>query len=466
MYDLIIIGAGPGGEAAALAAAERGMKTALVEEKHPGGTCLNRGCIPAKTLLHTAELYHELQTGTELGISAETPGYDMAAINRRRDAVVSQLRTGLEAHLKASGVDLIYGRAHLLSAGEIEVTAAEGKSVLQAAKILLATGAEPFLPPVEGIELPGVVTSDALLEGAAPDYRSLVIIGGGVIGVELASFYSTLGCTVTIIEAAERILPLLDREISQNLTMLLKKRGVAVHTGCTLTRIEQAGNGLRCCFSGKTGEQTLAAEGVLVAVGRRAKLDGLFAEGVSIACQRGILVNERFETSLPGVYAIGDATEGSIQLAHAATAQGGNAVAFMAGDTSTTDLSLIPSCVYTSPEIASVGLTADEAKARGIAAVTGKAPMTANGKTVITRQDRSFIKLVFDAQTEALLGAQLMCARASDMIGELALATANGLTLTQLAALVRPHPSFAEAIGAAVRDAQKRAAAQREKGGD
>ncbi len=464
MYDLIIIGAGPGGEAAALAAAERGMKTALVEARQVGGSCLNRGCIPLKTLLHSAELYRELQTGAELGIRTENLGCDLAAVNRRRDAVVSELRTGLEAHLQASGVDLIYGRARLLSAGEVELRSAEGERVLTAKKVLLATGAMPFLPPIAGIELPGVVTSDALLEGAAPKYRSLIIIGGGVIGVELASFYHALGCKLTVIEAEERVLPLLDREISQNLAMLLKKRGVAINTGCTLTQITQTADGLRCSFSGKTGEKTATAEGVLVAVGRRAKLDGLFAEGVSIACQRGILVNERFETSLPGVYAIGDATEGSIQLAHAAAAQGANAVAFMAEEMPSVDLGLIPSCVYVSPEIASVGITADEAKARGIPAVTGKAPMTANGKTVITRQDRSFMKLVFDAQTEVLLGAQLMCARASDMIGELALAAANRLTLTQLSAPVRPHPSFAEAVSAAVRDAQKRTAALREKG--
>lgn len=456
-YDLVVIGAGPGGYTAAIFAAQHGMKVAVIEAREAGGTCLNRGCIPTKALLHSADKYREMKDSASLGIYAENLSYDVEAIYRRKDEVVSSVREGIESLIKANKIDLFHGTAKILSAEEVAVSCAEENTVLNTARILIATGAVPSRPPIEGMGLTGVITSDELLEGKAVDYKSLIIIGGGVIGAEFASVFSALGCEVAIIEAMERIVPTLDREISQNLTMILKKRGVAIYTGCTVERITETDGGLCCRFSGKNGEQVLTAQGVLVSVGRKPNFSGLFGEGVNVATQRGIIVDERFETSVHGIYAIGDVTDGSIQLAHTASAQAQNVVAYMVGDAPPVDLSVVPSCVYTSPEIATVGITAEQAKAKGFEVKTGKYAMSGNAKTIIEQQERSFIKLVFDAETKVLLGAQIMCARASDLVSELSTAIVNKLTVKQLSAVIRPHPTFAEAVTEAVEDTEGRA---------
>lgn len=456
-YDLVVIGAGPGGDTAAISAASHGMKVALIETRKAGGTCLNRGCIPTKTLLHSAELYREMKQGASIGVNAENLSYDLDVMYRHKDEVVSGIREGVESLLKSSGIDFISGTARIISAEEVAVLTPEGSVVLNTPKILIAAGAAPFLPPIEGIGLPGVITSDELLENRAVDYKSLVIIGGGVIGSEFASVFSALGCEVTIIEAAERIVPALDREISQNLSMIFKKRGVSINTGCSVERISQSGASLCCHFTGKSGSREITAQGVLVAVGRRPNTGELFGAGVNIVQGRGIIVDKRFETSVKGIYAIGDVIEDSISLAHAASAQAQNVIAEMLGEKPPVNLSAVPSCVYTSPEIASVGITAEEAKTRGIEVIVGKSPMSANGKTVIERQDRSFVKLVFDADSEVLLGAQLMCGRASDIISELSSAILDKLTISRLASVIRPHPTFSEAVSNAAQDAKERA---------
>ncbi len=455
-YDLIVIGAGPGGYTAAISAAQNGMKVAIVEAIKTGGTCLNRGCIPTKTLLHSANLYREMSHSDSFGIFAEGLSYDINAMYQRKDEVVTELRDGIESLLKANKVDIFISTAKVLSAEKVEVNNAEEHIVLDTDKVLIAVGSVPVRPPIEGINLLGVVTSDELLEGDAADYKSLVIIGGGVIGMEFASVFSALGCAVTVIEAMDRIVPTLDREISQNLSMILKKRGVAIHTGCSVERISESGGALCCRFTGKSSSQEIMSQGVLVSVGRRPNTEGLFGEDIHIEQQRGIIVNDRFETSEKGIYAIGDVIEGSIQLAHAASAQAQNVAAEMVGKNPPVDLSVVPGCVYTSPEIASVGITTEQAKANGIEAKTGKYSMSGNGKTVIEQQDRSFIKLTFDAETEVLLGAQLMCARASDIVSELSSAIVNKLTVRQLSSVIRPHPTFTEAVTEAVEDTEGR----------
>ncbi|NCB73939.1 MAG: dihydrolipoyl dehydrogenase [Clostridia bacterium] len=456
-YDLIIIGAGPGGYTAAIAAAQHGMKTALVEARETGGTCLNRGCIPTKTLLHSAELFREMKDAESLGILAEGLSYDLSAMYRRRDEVTEELRSGIEALIKANKVDLYFAQAKVLTANRVLLNSSEESFELETDKILLAVGSFPSLPPIEGIKLRGVVTSDELLEGPPIDFKSLVIIGGGVIGVEFASIFGSLGCTVTILEAAERIVPTLDREISQNLSMILKRRGVSIQCSCLVECISEDGGELCCHFTGKGGSSEIRAQSVLVSVGRKPNTAGLFADNLDIAQQRGIVVNEHFETSEKGIYAIGDAVEGSIQLAHAASAEAHNVIAEMLGEKPPVNLSVVPSCIFTSPEIASVGLTAEQAKASGIEVKIGKYAMSGNGKTVIERQERSFIKLTFDADTNVILGAQLMCSRASDLISEMTSAIANKLTVQQLLAVIRPHPTFTEAVTEALEDTEDRA---------
>ncbi len=452
-YDLAVIGAGPGGYVAAVKAAQNGLKIAVIECGKTGGTCLNRGCIPTKTLLHAAELYREFKGAESFGIHAQGVTFDIGEMSARKEEVVAQLRGGVEQLFKANKITNITGKATVTGAHQVTVESAEGIRQITAENILIATGSVPSLPPIEGIGLPGVVTSDELLSGDMKLYRSLVIIGGGVIGVEFASIYSALGCEVTVIEAMDRILPQMDKEISQNLAMILKKRGVKIYASAKVAKISEE-NGLACTFEQKGTLQTVTAEGILAAVGRKPNTQGLFGEPFSVECERGaVTVNDRFQTSVPSVYAIGDVIRG-IQLAHAASAQGSNAVCAMLGKPAAVNLNVVPSCVYTEPEIACVGMTADEAKAKDIAVKTGKFLMSANAKTVITRQERGFIKLVFEEKTGVLLGAQLMCARATDLIGELAAAVANGLTQEQMASVIRPHPTFCEGITEAAEDAE------------
>lgn len=456
-FDLIVIGAGPGGYPAAIRAAQEGLRVALVENRDIGGTCLNRGCIPTKALIHASLLYSEMRDCEAFGLNAENVSYDIEKIYSRKADVVAQLRQGVEFLLDANKVEVIFGLAQVVAGGRVNVENGGETAELTAKNVLIATGSVPVSPPIEGIGLPDVLTSDELLQQNGTDYKSLVIIGGGVIGAEFATVFSALGCEVTIIEAMGRILPQMDRELSQNLGMLLKKRGVKIHTDSSVSCIEKDGGKLLCTFEAKGKQQSVSAQAVLCATGRRPNIEGLFAEGVAAEYDRGLVVNERFETSIKGVYAIGDVIKGSVQLAHAATAQGLFAVECMAGKKPETDLDVVPSCVYTNPEIACVGITEAEAKERGINVKIGKYSMAGNGRSVIEMQERGFIKLVFEAESERLLGAQLMCARATDIVSELAAAIAGGLTAGRLASVIRPHPTFAEGVTEAAEQALGRA---------
>lgn len=328
---------------------------------------------------------------------------------------------------------------------------------MEASHILIATGSVPSLPPIPGSDLPGVVTSDELLDKKEL-FDHLIIIGGGVIGMEFASIYSALGRPVTVIEAMDRILPAMDKEIAQNLKMILKKRNVDIHTGARVEEIRRAedGSGLICRYTEKEKSCEVKADGCLIAVGRRANTMGLITEESrreiqEIAMEKGcITVDEHFMTSVPGIFAIGDVT-GGIQLAHAATAQGRSAVAYIAGEAMEIRTDLIPACVYTSPEIGTVGISADQAKAQGLSVVAKKYLMSANGKSVLSLQERGFIKVVADSDSHRILGAQMMCARATDMISQFAVAIANGLTMEDMAKTVFPHPTFSEGILEALR---------------
>lgn len=449
-YDLAVIGAGPAGYEAAIRAAQLGLAAAVIENRQVGGTCLNRGCIPTKAILHSAGLYREAKRFSEFGLAAEGLSFDYGAIARRKDRVVEQLRTGVEQLLKANGVSVLSGRGTVRSAGCVLVEGTDGTAELRVGRILIATGCVPAVPPIPGSSLPGVFTSDGLLASDTL-YRRLVVIGGGVIGAEFATAFADLGCEVTVLEALPRLLPNMDRELSQNLAMLLKKRGVSVHTGAAVERISE-GPPLLCAFTEKGGAETVEADGILLSTGRRPDTAGLFAPGVEPQTARGFLLTDgNHETSLPGVFAAGDVT-GGVQLAHAAGAQGIEAVEYMAGKAPLRPRT-VPACVYTSPEIACAGLTADEARAEGIEATVGKALTASLGKAVIEGGERGFVKLVFEAQSGVLLGAQLMCERATDLIAGLAQAIDRGMTAKELAAVIRPHPTISEAVTEAAQDA-------------
>ena len=442
-FDVIVIGAGPGGYVCAIESAHKGLKTAIVEKRDVGGTCLNRGCIPTKALLHSAEIYEELKECEKYGINVEGASFDFEKIHEYKTGVVTKLRTGVESLFSANGITLIRGEGIIKGEG---VVCVEGVDYT-ADNIVIATGSVPAKPPIKGIELEGVITSDELLEGEVKFDDSLIIIGGGVIGMEFASVYAGLGCDVTVLEAMDRVLPTLDREISQNLSMILKKRGVKINTGAKVTEIIKNDDGtMKCCYEakGKVGEVNGAR--VLVAIGRRPNTSGLFAEGTLIETDRGrIVVDDKLRTSMKGVWAIGDAAA-RIQLAHLASAQGIFVANMIAGKECHIDLSLVPSCIYTSPEIAAIGLSEDEAKASGVEYKTGKVLMHSNGKTIIADGERGFIKLVTEASTGKVLGAALMCERATDMLSELSTAIANGLSAEDMLKVMRPHPTFNEAV--------------------
>lgn len=453
-YQLIVIGAGPGGYEAAIRAAQLGLTTALIERREVGGTCLNRGCIPTKAMLHSAQLYREAANFELFGLHTENTSFDWAKVHQRKSDVVVKLRTGIEQLIKANKIDFFNNSASILGKNDVQLDQGE---VIRGENILIATGSVPARPPIPGLDLPNVVTSDELLDDphftqADSLAKEILIIGGGVIGVEFASVFSSFGCHVTIVEAMERILPTMDREISQSLNMVLKKRGVSIHTGAMVEKLEQDENGLVCHFTEKGKAQAVPAQQVLVAIGRRPNTQGLFAEGFEVACERGrIVTDENFRTSVDSIYAIGDVTS-KIQLAHMASAQGICAVHTIAGQKPPIDLRYVPGCIYTDPEIASVGITEDEAKQQGIPVKKGKFLMTGNGRSLIDEQERGFIKVLAHQETDVILGAQLMCSRATDIVAELATAIVNGLTCAQLAGVIRPHPTFCEGVTEAVED--------------
>ena len=519
-YDLVVIGAGPGGYPAALKAAGLGKRVALIEKRDLGGTCLNRGCIPTKTLLHSTELYREIAGAERFGIRCGAAELDEAALWEHKEKTVTSLRDGIAQVMKKQKVDVYRGTGCVagveeMTAGSggsdepagdagcsgpaadcgcsapavvtVEVQTSDGQTeMLTASHVLIATGSVPASLSIPGFHLPGVMNSDSVLDGnqlgvsngpancpdavgadAAADGAAavgatpggIIIIGGGVIGMEMATVYSNLGIPVTVLEAMDRILPGLDKEIAQNLKMILKKRGVEIITSAKVTGAEETEAGMVCHYEqvnkkGETETASVKAEKVLVSVGRKPEVDGLFSDAVrkcypqeQLCSRRGYLhVDENYQTALPGVWAVGDVV-GGIQLAHMATAEGCRAVEAMFDLPFSQNLKVIPSCVYTDPEIACAGMTADEAKQAGIDAVTAKYIMSVNGKSVLTLQERGFIKLVAEKGSGRLLGAQLMCARATDMIGQVELAIARQMTAAELASVVMAHPTFAEGIG-------------------
>lgn len=453
MFDLLVIGAGPGGYTAAARAAKLGLSTAIVEERSWGGTCLNRGCVPTKTLLHASEVYRSAADGAAIGIHAEGLRADIPEIFAYKERISRQLCGGVESLLKGAGVTLLRGRAVITAPGSIRVTGEDGGDY-EARRILIATGSVPVRPPIPGLEL--AMTSDELLEGADHLYRSIVIIGGGVIGIEFATFYADLGCEVTVIEGMDRLLPNMDKELGQSLALILKKQGVKVFTNAMVQSVEKTGEDIAVNFTCKEKSETISGEAVLCAIGRRPYCDGLFADGISVEMnRRSIAVNERYETSIPHIYAIGDVSA-KIQLAHVATAQGIACVDLLYGRENHTSMSVVPSCIYCRPEIAVAGLIEAEAKEAGIPVKVGKHVMFDNAKTLIADPGRCFMKFVAHAETRELLGAQLMCEHSSDMIGGVSQALANHMSVDQFLLAMRPHPSFEEAMTAALEDlAQK-----------
>ncbi len=452
IYDLIVIGAGPGGSAAAIKAASSGLRTLIVEKDAIGGTCLNRGCIPTKALLHASGLYRKAAGASSFGVNC-TPEIDESELASYRDKTVSSLVEGLKTSLKASGAEVVIGKASVVLTDDlisVSIETSDGIIDCQAKDLILATGSETIIPDIPGADLDVVTDSDRLLKADRLP-SSLVIIGGGVIGTEFASFFTDLGRKVTVIEGLPRILSGFDKEISRNAQMVLKKRGADIHTGSRVTSISKDEDGSAVVAYETDGNSaSVTAEAVMIAVGRRAVTD--IADSIGIKTTEGRIDTIGLgRTSVEHIYAIGDITAGP-QLAHKASAEGENAVMSILDDNSIIWPDLIPACVYTSPEIACVGMTESEAEAAGIDVVSVRALTSANAKSVITGEDRGFVKLVADRKERKLVGAQLMCANATDMIGELTLAISQGITtIEDCASVMRAHPTYEECVGEAFR---------------
>ncbi|MDO4279765.1 MAG: dihydrolipoyl dehydrogenase [Lachnoclostridium edouardi] len=464
-YDLAIIGGGPGGYTAALKAASLGLKTVVIEKEKLGGVCLNRGCIPTKALLFAAGMFAKMQDCDDFGVSTDFISFDFGKMQDYKRRSVNQYRQGIKALFDENHIDLVEGTATIRRDKNIEVNGEEGKGFFEAENIIIATGAAPALPPIPGIERDGVMTSCQILSSSSWNYDRLTIIGGGVIGVEFATIFNALCSKVTILEKSGSLLGPMDREVSTALEEELKRKGIAVYCNASVKEIQE---NLTCVADCGGEELSIRSSRVLVATGRKPYVEKLFGADINIQMENGrIQVDQEFMTSEPGIYAVGDVIS-KIQLAHVAAAQGTYVVEKIAGrdhsiklqvvpNSMFVSLPIVPSCIFTDPEIASVGITEETAREMNMKVRCGHYNMSSNGKSIIVREKSGFIRLVFEAYSNTIVGAQIMCPRATDMIGEMATAIANGLTAEQLTMAMRAHPTYSEGIAAAIEDAMRKA---------
>lgn len=446
-FQVAFLGGGPGGYVGALRAAQLGLSVALIESRKVGGTCLNRGCIPTKTLVKSADLWREIQQAGEFGISIGEASVDFSKVMARKDQVISTLVSGIAHLLKAAKITVIEGLGEFKEANRLEIRTSEGLETISAENIVLATGSVPARIPIPGADLPGVVTSDELLQETTLP-KHLVVIGGGVIGLEFASVYQAFGVKVTIIEMLPAILPNVDEEIARRLTPLLKRSGIDILTKTAVKEIKQEGSSVGALVvrveSGQVIKE-IPADRVLIATGRKPNLQGIDLEGLGLQTERGaIVVNDQMQTNLPHVYAIGDAV-GGIMLAHVASKEGMVAAEHIAGHKVTMNYEAIPSVIFTHPEIACVGVSEQELKAKGLKYKVSKFPFSANGKALAAGETVGTVKIIADEQG-VIVGASIMGPQASNLIQELTLAVEKRLTGEDLAGTVHAHPTLAETI--------------------
>lgn len=444
-FDVAVLGAGPGGYIAAIRSAQYGKKVVLIESRELGGTCLNRGCIPTKAFLHSAEIYESAKNSENFGITSGEIGYDFVKVAAYRDGVVNKLRTGIAKLEKAHGVKVINGFGRIQDAHTLDV---EGERITFD-KLIIATGSAPALPPIPGIDCNNVLTSDDVLGMTSlPD--SFVIIGGGVIGIEFATALSAFGKPVTIIEMMPSILPGTDADIVRVLSRVLKKKKVSIINNARVTHISEADT---VSVTYEINGEVKSAEGAccIVCVGRRPLTSDIGLEALGIEMNRSFIkIDEHCRTSVDNIYAIGDVT-GKIQLAHVASAQGMVAAANACGHTEVMDYSVVPSCIYTSPEIAFVGISEDKAKSLGIQYKVGSYNVAGNGRAMIMDEAIGTVKLISD-ENGKLIGAQLLCPRATDMISELTALIRLGASIEDVANTIHPHPTVSEAVMEAAHD--------------
>lgn len=441
-----ILGGGPGGYTAAIRAAQLGAEVTLIEKNVLGGTCLNVGCIPTKVLLHAAEVYRAAKEGELIGLTVGSVDVNWRGLMDRKANVVKTLVDGVAVLMKSHGITVVEGIGTLVSPKEIAVEKKGGaRETVQADAIIVATGSEPSVPPIPGFDLDGVITStEALSLDGLP--ASVVIVGGGVIGMEFASLFSTFGVQVTVVEMLPEILPMIDGEIVAILKGLLARRGVVFHTTSKVTAVARKGDRLAVSVETPEGLLSLDADKVLVSVGRRPVTKGIGLENIGVAMDRArVRVDGTMATSVPGVYAIGDCAS-KIMLAHVASREGEVAAESIMGRAVTMDYKTVPSAVYTAPEIASVGLGEKEAREQGFQVKIGRFPLMANGKSIIMNEADGMVKYVVDGKYDEILGVHIIGPRATDLIVEGALALRLEATVDEIVTTVHAHPTVGEAL--------------------
>jgi dihydrolipoamide dehydrogenase len=448
--EFAILGAGPGGYVAALRAAQLGAQATVIEEQEIGGVCLNVGCIPTKALLRSAQVFRTIQHAEAFGIQLEgSVRPDWPAVQTRKERIVRQLVGGVGVLLRKAGVQVLHGRGRFVTPKALEVTTSDGTQRVEARTVIIATGSRPVQLPLHGMDLPGVLDSTKALELEDLPKR-LLIIGGGVIGVEFADIFSAFGVEVTIVEMLDRLLPLMDADLGQALAWTLGQRGIQMYLGSRLARLDAVASALQATITTPQSDMVLETDRALIAVGRRPNIEGIGLEAAGVRVEKmGVPVDNKMQTNVPGIYAIGDVT-GGMQLAHVASQGGEVAVEHALGHTSSLNMKTVPAIVYTDPEVASVGLTEEQAREAGYDVKTGRFPLTASGKALTYGETDGFVKVVSEARFGEVLGLHAVAPHASELIHEGGLALALEATLDELAATVHGHPTLGEAVREAV----------------
>lgn len=451
-YDVVVLGAGPGGYVSAIRAAQLGAKTAIVEKGPVGGTCLNVGCIPTKALIKNVEILHCLELGKQRGVQVQEVKLDYRKAVKVKNGAVRQLVKGVEGLLASNGVDLYRGKGCIQENQVISVESPEnGNVTIQYGRLIIATGSQPAMPPIKGADLEGVVTSEKMLQMDSVPER-LIIIGGGVIGCEFASIFNAYGSKVTVVEMLPAVVAMLDGDISRYMGDMLQEQGIDLKLSRQVKQISRTDDGtLEVSIADQDGqEELLCGNQVLISVGRKPSLEGL--EALNLETEKGyIRVNDKLETGTVGVYAIGDVT-GKKLLAHVASEMGVKAAENAMGLDKEMELDIVPSCIYTIPEVGTVGLSEAEARAKGYQLLIGKFPLMACGKAIATGEPEGFFKLIANKETRKLLGAHLVGKSATEIVAEMSAYMKMGARIDDVIDTIHAHPTISEAIAEAARD--------------
>jgi dihydrolipoamide dehydrogenase len=454
-FDLIVIGGGPGGYVAAIRAAQLGAKVLLIEMDQLGGTCVNQGCIPTKAMLADAKLYNDAKSSSVL--KKEGLRIDMKQLLARKNEVVKRMTTGVQFLIRNNGITLSQGKAKFIDRRTIEVEGEKGRGLFDSQRIIIATGSVSAQIPNVDVDGKVILTSTEMLEIMSIP-KELIVIGGGVIGMEFACLFNSLGSKVTVIEMLPEIISTEDEEMIRGLTTLLKKRNIQIDTDTKVKEAKVKKGRAEVAVVNKEGKEALfKSEKVLVAVGRSPYTDGLGLEKMGMAFNgKFIKVNEKMETNVPGIYAIGDVT-GRQMLAHKASAEGIAAAENALGRKNHVDYSKIPNCIYTLPEVASIGLTQRQAKEKGLKVRIGRFPFDSNGRGLATRDSEGFVKVIADMDLGQVVGVHIIGDNATNMIGGPVLAIALEMTIEEMGKTVQAHPTLNEALAEAALDAMKEA---------